>query len=130
MGFLPQAKIEKLVLPSTKDKPEVEQEWVEVNTNPLGGDVLEAIGDSATTAAEKTYVMLARIVKSWSYTNPDGTPADINPENLASLNFQDLNFLAEFINPLLSAIPGGDGQEKKSSSPSESTSSPNGRAAG
>ena len=104
MGTLPKSRIEKVMLPSTASKPVEEQDWIELNTNPVGGDIMATMGDGdlELSSSEKTEKLLASLITGWSFTEDDGKPVPVTAENVHRLPFVDLSLLGEKIEPALS----------------------------
>lgn len=125
MGTLPKEKIEHLILPSTKDLAADLQDWVEINVNPLGGDMVSAMAEVGEEPATGDFniAMLATLIKGWSYVEEDGTATPITPDNVRRLVVGDLGYLAEVIE---AAAPKDGGQlpEKKDETSSKSSTPP------
>lgn len=121
MGLLPKEKVERIILPSTKDKPEAEQEWVDFNTNPLGGDILEsAMAGASTSNRDRGLMALVGLIRGWSFVNEAGEPVPIVSENVARIGGADLQYLlikAAKLDPAQEAEIG----EKKDSSSSDTS---------
>lgn len=124
MGVLRQAKIERLMLPSTEDKPENEREWVDINVNLLGGDILEAAEDNISNV-RRAIMLLAALIKNWSFTEEDGEKTAITPDNVARLEATDLSFLVNKVNEVL---PTTGGLPEKKDATSSLSSPPSGTA--
>lgn len=100
------SKIERVILPSTKDLPAADQAWVDIKTGRiLGGDMaaVEALSDSEGVSI--SVAMVANRIREWNYTEKDGTPVPITVKSVARLNFGDLGFLAAKLNPTGEADP-------------------------
>lgn len=126
MPQLPQDEsvIKKFVLPTTKDKPEPEQGWVEVRVGKMvGGDMMNITGDHA--GGVPIEVLVGRMV-SWNYTELDGTPAKINLKTISRLDLDDIKFLLEQIDPedIATATPDPLNDSPKKNEPSSNTSTP------
>lgn len=116
MGLLPQEKIERLILPSTKDKPEAEQEWADINTNPLGGDMLESALALDATNRERGLLTLAGIIRRWSFVNEDGEPEPITGAAVGRLDLEDISFLITMGAKLRASKEGELGEKKDKTS--------------
>lgn len=96
--LLTDAKIERLYLPSTKDKDPSDPDcaWVDFNVGPLtAGDTIEVGGkDNESKATVK--ILVERIV-DWSYTDVSGAKLPITFDVVRKLNFVDYQFLGNQI---------------------------------
>lgn len=90
------AELVKFALPSTKDRPEADQAWVEMDISPLKtGDIIGF--DPNGSQAESALAMLAARIKDWNYTDTDGLKLEINIDTVKRLDIKDFGFLAEKI---------------------------------
>lgn len=57
----------------------------------LAGDVQEI--ESIQGGSEQSLLMLVKMIKSWNYTEDDGSNAPVSVENLKKINIKDIDFI-------------------------------------
>jgi hypothetical protein len=127
MGTLSEPQYERVILLSTSSKPEVEQDWVEFNLNPLGGDMVAAFADAGeqeTSAGERTLALLTALIKSWSFVDDAGNSLPITSANVRRMAMVDLSELVQKVEPALKALGEGTISEKKDVTSSSSSPAP------
>lgn len=103
-------KIERFYLPSTKDLPEAEQAFVDMDTGELKtGDMIGV--DPSAGEVEIGIRMLTARIKGWNFTDANGTDLEVNFDNVQKLSMDDFTFLADKI-PQGSASPLTTAQKK------------------
>lgn len=107
------ADILKLVLPSTKDLPEADQAWVELDVSYIKTN--EIVGAGASTAQELAYDIVASRIKSWNYTDEAGAPLAVSTDNVGAMDAGDYKFIESEIGKDRNATPITDDQKKTSS---------------
>ncbi len=96
MPQLQAAKLERYYLPSTKELPESEQAFVDMEIGKLtAGDVIGI--DPKASETESAIRMLTNRIKGWNFTDTEGQELEINFENVSKLDMDDFSFLAEKI---------------------------------
>lgn len=86
---------QKFWLPSTKDLPEADRAWVELELGDItAGDVVEAAEDDASNA-QIGLNMLASRITDWNFTDESGNKVPIDVEHCALLDIADFSFLGE-----------------------------------
>lgn len=91
MPLLPQLIPKKLILPSSKDLPEAEQEFVVLKVGPLlGADVITM---SASKESDMMlYALTSRIVE-WNVKDASGQVCAVSADNVRQLPIEDMGYL-------------------------------------
>jgi hypothetical protein len=87
----------RFVLPSTEKA--AEQAWVEMATYPLCADDYGVYFSKRAAGLEPALnaEILARRIKKWNWTDTNGAPLPIIPENIGHLSMDDTRFLMNCI---------------------------------
>lgn len=110
MPQLQPSKLERYYLPSSKELPEAEQAFVDMEVGKLtAGDIIGV--DPKASETESAIRMLANRIKGWNFTDSEGQELEINFENVSKLDMDDFTFLAEKID--FDTVSGLDTAEKK-----------------
>ena len=90
-------EIKQLFLPTSKDLPEGDKEWVTIEVGPiLGGDILNVAGN--TDSSEMMLTMLLKRIKEWNVRDINNDIAPLSTESIKHLSMDDLSFLlSEFM---------------------------------
>lgn len=87
------SKIDRFFLPSTKDLPEAEQAFVDMEVGPITtGDIVGV--DPKAGEVEIGVRMLAARIKGWNFTDEAGADVEVTFENVSKLDMEDFSFLA------------------------------------
>ena len=70
---------------------------LEIYTDVLIGDVIGLV-DNDISEGDKMIQLLPKLIKSWNYTEEDGSPTPITGENIQRLTAKSLSKLTEFLN--------------------------------
>ena len=90
------SKIERFYLPSTKDLPEDQKAFVDMETGKLtAGDIVGV--DVKAGEVEIGVRMLASRIKGWNFTDEQGNPLEVNFETVQLIDMEDFAFLAQKI---------------------------------
>lgn len=106
MPMLEQKKIERLFLPSTKDKTGDDAAWVDFDVSPTTAGSYLGIDDEriGSDRVGITLQVLANRIHDWNYVDVSGAKVPINFDTLKQLSEVDYKFLVENIptdhNPL------------------------------
>jgi hypothetical protein len=92
MSVLGAIKTKKVILPSSTPGDE---NWVEVN---IAMTIKDMISVDATTDEERSFAIIAKAIKDWSFTTAQGQKAEITPENIALLPSMDLIAINKALN--------------------------------
>lgn len=103
------SKIERLYLPSTKDLPEADQAFVDMEVGPITtGDIVGV--DPKAGEVEIGVRMLTARIKGWNFTDGAGNEVEVTFENVSKLDMEDFAFLA---GKLPQSVEGLTTEEKK-----------------
>lgn len=95
---LPSEKIERLYLPSTKDAPEEDKAWIDIDVGPfVTGDIL-ALQDMNNPVIKVQAEILSRRIKDWNFTDADGSKTPIDYDSIARLEIPDFQFIVVELN--------------------------------
>lgn len=84
--------LQRLELPSTANKEDVDRAWVVMDVStPTGRDLLSV--DANETSGQTTVRGLAARIKEWNYTDENGTTMPINYNTVQLLEVEDIKFL-------------------------------------
>lgn len=98
MPMLEQRKIERLFLPSTKDKTGDEAAWVDFDISATtAGSYLGIDGAYANDRVAITLQTLVNRIVDWNYTDVSGEKVPITFETVKRLSEDDYKFLVEQI---------------------------------
>ena len=70
---------------------------LEIYTSVLVGDVVGLV-DENVSEGDKMIQLLPRLIKSWDYTEEDGSPTPITSENIQKLSAKSLSKLTDVLN--------------------------------
>lgn len=102
-------KLERFYLPSTKELPEGDQAFVDMETGKL--TTQDVIGiDPKSPEMEIGVVMLVSRIKGWNFTDEKGETLPITVETVQMLDIEDFAFLAGKIPQNFKTLTG---EEKK-----------------
>jgi hypothetical protein len=87
-------ELTRLELPSSKDKPEAERDWVVFKDGVLTAGDMAGITQEVQGISFMYPIVTARIVE-WSFTKDDGEREDITEENVRRMNPEDFTFLMQ-----------------------------------
>ncbi|MBJ8343936.1 hypothetical protein [Antrihabitans sp. YC2-6] len=104
MPVLGAKELKKYILPS--DTPE-SPSYAVLNVRVSAPQAFAIHNASADEAEAATYRLLSELIDEWSYTDVNGVPSPITPENVSLMDFNDLqsisNVLADKINLTITA---------------------------
>ena len=104
------SKLERYYLPSTKELPEDQQAFVDMEVGKLtAGDIIGI--DPKASETESAIRMLSNRIKGWNLTDAAGEELEINFDNVCKLDMDDFTFLADKIS--FDSVSGLDTAEKK-----------------
>ena len=88
-------KVERVYLPSTKNLPQEEQAFVDMNTGPLtAGDII-GVDPKLQEELVMAVIMLTNRIAGWNFTDASGEDLPVTAENVRMLGVEDFTFLAE-----------------------------------
>jgi hypothetical protein len=93
MPLVTSEQLEKMFLPTSESLPESEKEWVVMDVSPLRGGDLESVTSFDDDNVLKFYgQIVSGRIREWNVTD-NGVVADITPDNVKRLPFEDLAHL-------------------------------------
>ena len=90
-------KVERIYLPSTKDLPEEEQAFVDMDIRPVQTADIEDV-DPELSQISISVEMLTERTKGWNYTDEAGNPLPVSIETVKLLDVNDFIHLGDLIN--------------------------------
>lgn len=114
MGVLKQhqPKVQRVYMPSTKELPIEQQDWVDLDVSELRAADISSIEGKDR---DRTLNMIAARIQDWSFTTEDGSSkAAITAANLGEFPFVDFQALSDTIDNNAIETEGLSEDQKKS----------------